>query len=70
MRGWTRAPTPEAAAFEAVAPTWGERYPAVVRLGDNPFSEFIPFLDYHLEIRRVLSTTSTIESLNAATGEP
>jgi putative transposase len=52
-------------AFEAMAAKWGERYPAVVRLWDNAWSEFIPFLDYDLEIRRVLSTTNAIESLNA-----
>lgn len=34
---------------------------------DNTWSEFIPFpfLDSDLEIRRVLSTTNAIESLNA-----
>jgi transposase-like protein len=53
------------AAFEQVAAKWGERYPAVVRLWDNAWSEFIPFLDYDVEIRRVLSTTNAIESLNA-----
>jgi transposase-like protein len=44
---------------------WGQRYPAVVRLWDNAWSEFIPFLDYDIEIRRVPSTTNAIESLNA-----
>jgi putative transposase len=53
------------AAFEAMAEKWGRRYPAVVRLWDNAWQEFIPFLDYDLEIRRVLSTTNAIESLNA-----
>jgi transposase-like protein len=53
------------AAFEAMADKWGQRYPAVVRLWDNAWQEFIPFLDYDLEIRRVLSTTNAIESLNA-----
>jgi putative transposase len=52
-------------AFEAMAAKWGQRYPAVVRLWDNAWSEFIPFLDYDIEIRRVLSTTNAIESLNA-----
>ena len=27
--------------------------------------EFIPFLDYHVEIRKVLCSTNAIESLNA-----
>src|SRR3954463_2395964 len=34
------------AAFEQLAETWGTRYPAVVRLWDNAWDEFIPFLDY------------------------
>jgi transposase-like protein len=53
------------AAFDELTAKWGERYPAVIRLWDNAWSEFIPFLDYDLEIRRVLSTTNAIESLNA-----
>jgi putative transposase len=52
-------------AFEQLAEHWGERYPAVVRLWDNAWDEFIPFLDYDVEIRRVLCSTNAIESLNA-----
>ena len=39
--------------------------PAVIRLWDNAWAEFIPFLDYDVEIRRVLCSTNAIESLNA-----
>jgi putative transposase len=39
-------------AFEAMAQKWAQRYPAVVRLWDNAWSEFIPFLDYELAILR------------------
>jgi putative transposase len=53
------------AAFDELAAKWGDRYPAVIRLWHNAWAEFIPFLDYDLEIRRVLSTTNAIESLNA-----
>src|SRR3954463_5814736 len=53
------------ASFDALAGTWGTRYPAVVRLWDNAWEEFIPFLDYDLEIRRVICSTNAIESLNA-----
>jgi len=53
------------AAFEAMAEAWRQRYPAVVRLWDNAWAEFIPFLDYDLEIRRILCSTNAIESLNA-----
>jgi putative transposase len=52
-------------AFDQLAEHWGHRYPAVVRLWDNAWDEFIPFLDYDVEIRRVLCSTNAIESLNA-----
>jgi putative transposase len=53
------------ASFDELAAKWGDRYPAVVRLWNNAWEEFIPFLDYDLEIRRVLCSTNAIESLNA-----
>ena len=53
------------AAFDELAAKWGDRYPAVVRLWDNAWEEFIPFLDYDVEIRQVLCSTNAIESLNA-----
>jgi len=53
------------AAFDELAEKWGQRYPAVVRLWDNAWAEFIPFLDYDVEIRRVICSTNAIESLNA-----
>jgi putative transposase len=53
------------AAFDKLADKWGRRYPAVVRLWNNAWDEFIPFLDYDLEIRKVLCSTNAIESLNA-----
>jgi len=53
------------AAFDELAGAWGTRYPAIVRLWNNAWEEFIPFLDYDIEVRRVLATTNSIESLNA-----
>jgi putative transposase len=53
------------AAFDDLADKWGSRYPAVIRLWDNAWAEFIPFLDYDVEIRQVLCSTNAIESLNA-----
>ena len=32
------------AAVDQLA-VWGQRYPAVIRLWDNAWNEFIPFLD-------------------------
>jgi len=53
------------AAFDDLADKWANRYPAVIRLWDNAWAEFIPFLDYDVEIRSVLCSTNAIESLNA-----
>ncbi|ABG99531.1 probable transposase, mutator family protein (plasmid) [Rhodococcus jostii RHA1] len=58
----------EAAAkeqFTEFADKWGPRYPAIVRLWESAWSEFVPFLDYDPEIRRVICSTNAIESLNA-----
>lgn len=61
------APTEAAAsaAFDDLADRWGKQYPAIIRLWNNAWQEFIPFLDYDTEIRRVLCSTNAIESLNA-----
>ncbi|WP_067684306.1 IS256 family transposase [Nocardia miyunensis] len=61
------APTEAAAKerFGEFAGTWGQQYPAIVRLWENAWSEFTPFLDYDVEIRRVICSTNAIESLNA-----
>jgi transposase-like protein len=53
------------AAFDDLAGKWGSRYPAVIRLWDSAWAEFIPFLDYDVEIRTVICSTNAIESLNA-----
>src|SRR3954465_7956003 len=53
------------AAFDELADKWAARYPAVIRLWDNAWAEFIPFLDYDVEIRKVICSTNAIESLNA-----
>lgn len=45
--------------------TWGTKYPAIKGLWNNAWEEFIPFLDYSPEIRRVIYSTNAIESLNA-----
>ena len=58
------APT-EAAAMERFlefAEAWGERYPAIVRLWENAWAEFVPFLAFDVEIRKVICTTNAIES--------
>jgi hypothetical protein len=37
----------------------------VIRLWESAWEQFIPFLDYDLEIRTVICSTNAIESLNA-----
>jgi len=44
---------------------WGSQYPAIIRLWENAWSEFVPFLDYDVEIRRVICSTNAVESINA-----
>jgi len=53
------------AAFDELAERWGGRYPAIIRLWESAWEEFIPFLDYDVEIRQVICSTNAIESLNA-----
>lgn len=61
------APTVAAAEarFEVFAAEFGDRYPAVIRLWRTSWPQFVPFLDYDHEVRKVLYTTNLIESLNA-----
>jgi putative transposase len=61
------APNPDAAlaALDKVEEKWGKQYRAVIRLWRNAWEEFIPFLSYDPEIRKVLCSTNAIESLNA-----
>jgi putative transposase len=53
------------AALEELTEKWGTKYAAIIRLWNNAWEEFIPFLDYDVEIRQVLCSTNAIESLNA-----
>ena len=53
------------AALDDLEQTWGQRYGAIIRLWRNAWEQFIPFLDYDVEIRKVLCSTNAIESLNA-----
>jgi Transposase, Mutator family len=61
-----------AAALEAFAGQWEDRYPAIVKLWRAHWEEFTPFLAFPPEVRRVIYTTDLIESMNAraAPGDP
>jgi putative transposase len=51
--------------FEEFTEKWSKPYPAITKLWQNAWSEFVPFLDYHVEIRKIICSTNAIESLNA-----
>ncbi|MGC4857528.1 IS256 family transposase, partial [Micromonospora sp. DT4] len=61
------APTEAAATdrFLEFAEAWGKKYPAIVRLWENAWAEFVPFLTFDTEIRKVICSTNAIESVNA-----
>jgi len=61
------APTVEAAEarFQEFADVWGGKYPAIIRLWQQAWEEFTPFLAWDIEIRKIICTTNAIESLNA-----
>ncbi|WP_244257273.1 IS256 family transposase [Kitasatospora cineracea] len=63
----TPPPTQDAAEerFLEFQEAWGRKYPAIVRLWENAWAEFVPFLQFVVEIRRVVCTTNAIESVNA-----
>ena len=46
-------------------PQWGTKYPGIIRLWDKAWAEFVPFLAFELEVRKVIFSTNAIESLNA-----
>jgi putative transposase len=59
------SPTAARAALDELTEKWGTQYGAIIRLWENAWEEFIPFLDYDVEIRTVICSTNAIESLNA-----
>jgi len=52
-------------AFAGFSGTWEAKYPAIIRLWENAWPEFVPFLAFDKEIRSIICTTNAIESLNA-----
>jgi putative transposase len=61
------APTVEAAETELLAfaeSDLGRRYPATVATWTNAWERFIPFLAFPPELRKIIYTTNSIESLN------
>jgi len=60
------APTLEAAELGLAAfdKQFGAQYPGAVDVWRNCWDEFIPFLDYPVELRKIVYTTNSIESIN------
>ncbi|WP_308205707.1 transposase, partial [Frankia sp. AiPs1] len=60
------APTLEAAelGLAAFEKTFGAQYPGAVDVWRHAWDEFIPFLDYPPELRKIVYTTNAIESMN------
>jgi hypothetical protein len=67
MRAIYTAPTVEAAeaCFGDFTDRWASRYPAMIKVWERAWPEFVPFLGFPPEIRKVVYTTNAIESLNA-----
>lgn len=66
MKSIYTAPTVEAAevALKDLDTQWGRQYPGVIDVWRRAWNEFVPFLDYPTELRRVVYTTNAIESIN------
>jgi putative transposase len=48
-----------------MANAWRETYPAMISSWENAWAEFVPFLGFPIELRKIVYTTNAIESLNA-----
>lgn len=61
------APSEDAATerFLEFQEAWGRKYPAIIKLWENAWAEFVPFLSFDVEIRKVICSTNAIESVNA-----
>jgi putative transposase len=57
----------EAAAQQALNDlkhNWGQKYTGLISTWERAWEEFIPFLEFHPAIRKVIYTTNAIESMN------
>jgi putative transposase len=61
------APSEQAALdrFAEFGEKWEQKYPAIIRLWENAWAEFVPFLGFDVEIRKIICTTNAIESINS-----
>ena len=52
-------------AFAEFAQQWEATYPAMVKSWRDTWDDFIPFLEFPAELRKIVYSTNAIESLNA-----
>jgi len=66
LRTIYRAKDREAAemALELIDQKWGDKYSIAIKSWRNNWETLTPFLEYPLEIRKIIYTTNTIENLN------
>jgi putative transposase len=51
--------------FKQFSDDWKQKYPAMIQSWERVWGEFVPFLEFPVELRKVVYTTNAIESLNA-----
>jgi len=51
--------------FQEFSDQWKPLYPAMIQSWEQSWQEFVPFLEFPVELRRIVYTTNAIESLNA-----
>ncbi|BCO36366.1 hypothetical protein MHEC_27990 [Mycobacterium heckeshornense] len=66
MRAIYSAPTVDAAelALKEFDRDFGAQYPGAIDVWRGAWPEFIAFLDYPVELRKIVYTTNAIESIN------
>jgi putative transposase len=52
------------AAFDDLKHNWGPKYTGLISTWERAWEQFIPFLEFHPAIRKVIYTTNMIESIN------
>jgi len=60
----TNEPTAKAALDEFEASELGEKYPRSVKVWQDAWQRFVPFLQFPPAARKVIYTTNSIESFN------
>ena len=67
LRAIYTAPTVPAAEaeFEAFSEQWSGTYPALIDMWQRMWNEFVPFLEFPTDLRKIVYTTNAIESMNA-----